>query len=216
MKQTIIYIRTSTELQNPENQLDNCRELANKLSLNDYEVLQDKQSAWKDNIERESFEKIREAIKKQEIKTLICWDLDRLYRNRKKLIAFFEFCKLYNCKIYSARQDWLESLNKMPEPFNEIMHNLMLQIMGWLAEDDSKKKSMRVKNAVRREEGVTKSYKGNKWGRRSIETTRLKEEVLKLRGQGLTLRQIAKQVYYYDKNNNKKNPSPALILKLLN
>ena len=193
MKQTIIYLRTSTEEQNPENQLKDCQALTLKLELNDYEIIPEKQSAFKD-IDREKFELIREAIKKGEVKDLIVWDLDRLFRNRKKLIEFFEFCKVYDCKIHSFRQDWLESLNKIQEPFNEIMFNLMLSIMGWLAEDDSKRKSQRVKNAVRKETGVTLSRKGNKWGRRTIASDKNKRQAQELRKQGLSLSKIAEQM----------------------
>ena len=97
-----------------------------------------------------------------------------------------------------------------------MMHGLMLQVMGWLAEEESTKKSQRVKLAVRKTKGKdTKSYKGNKWGRKSIQTNRLKEDVLKLKESGLTIREIVKNVYYYDKNNNKKNPSRSLVHKLL-
>lgn len=167
MKENIVYIRTSTEEQTPELQLKDCNILLEKLSIKDYEIISDKQSAWKD-VDREGFDKIAKAIKSREVKNLICWDLDRLFRNRKKLIEFFQFCKIYKCKIYSARQDWLESLNKMPEPFNEIMFDLMLSIMGWLAEEESTKKSQRVKNAVVKEDGITKSYKGKRWGFHSI------------------------------------------------
>lgn len=193
MKETKIYLRTSTEEQTPELQLKDCEALAVKLGLNGYEVISEQQSAFKD-IAREKFDLIREAIKRQQVKTLICWDLDRLYRNRKRLIQFFEFCKIYNCKVYSARQDWLESLNKIQEPFNEIMFNLMLQIMGWLAEDDSKRKSMRVKNAVRIEQGITKSYLGNKWGRKSIISDKLIAQAQEFKKQGLSLIQIAGQM----------------------
>jgi|SRR3989344_2689811 len=212
---TIIYIRTSTEEQTPELQIKDCVALANKLNLNDHEVISDKQSAWKDNIERQGFEKLTEAIKKQEVKSLICWDLDRLYRNRKKLIEFFQFCKIYNCKIYSARQDWLESLNKIQPPFNEIMFDLMLQIMGWLSEEESNKKSMRVKNAVRQDGGITKSYLGNKWGRKTIENKKMIEDILTLHKQNLSMTKIAEQVFYNDKNNNKVNPSPSLVWKII-
>lgn len=198
MKDTIIYLRTSTEEQNPENQLKDCEALALKLELKDYEVLQEQQSAFKD-IDRKVFESIREAIKKKEIKSLICWDLDRLFRNRKKLVQFFEFCKIYNCKIYSARQEWLEGINNIQEPFNEIVHNLMLQVMGWLAEDESKKKSMRVKSAVVRKDKKgniipTISYKGNKWGRKTILSIKLKQQAQEFRNQGLSLNQIAEQM----------------------
>jgi DNA invertase Pin-like site-specific DNA recombinase len=216
MNKAIIYLRTSTEEQNPLNQLRACKELAQKLNLNDCEVIQEQQSAFKDN-NRQHFEAIKEAIKKREVSSLIVWDLDRLFRNRKKLIEFFSFCKIYNCKIYSLRQDWLESLNKIQEPFNEIVFDLMLQIMGWLAEEESSKKSERVKSAKRIKEGKTYSYKGNKWGRKSINSNRLKEKVKQLKEQGLSLRQILKneEVYFYDKHKNKKKPSLATIHTLL-
>ncbi len=216
MKQTIIYIRTSTEEQNPENQLKDCEALVTKLDLNDYEVLEEKESAWKDNVQREIFNSIKKSIEHNQIKNLLCWDLDRLFRNRKKLMQFFELCKIYNCKIYSVRQEWLEGINNIQEPFNEIVHNLMIQVMGWLAEEESQKKSDRVKSAVRKnKEGTTISYKKNKWGRKTIITKKLIESCKKLKEQGLDHRKIAEQVYYYDKNNNKKKISPSLVYKLL-
>jgi len=213
MKNTILYLRTSTEEQSPLNQLEACEELTHKLNLADYEIVEDKISGWKD-LERESFDKIKKGIQKKEISVLICWDLDRLYRNRKKLIEFFAFCKTYNCKIYSVRQSWLEDLNTIPEPFNEIMHSLMLQVMGWLAEEESNKKSERVKLAIKKNTlGKTYSKFGNKWGRKAINSNRLKNKVIELRQQGLSFRNILKheEVYFYDKNKNKKKPSLATI-----
>lgn len=212
MNKVTIYLRTSTEEQNPENQLKDCLNI-NKYG--DYELIEEKQSAFKDK-NRIKFNEVLKLIKQRKVNHLIVWDLDRIYRNRKKLIEFFELCKIYNCKIHSFRQEWLEELHKIPEPFNEIMFNLMLQIMGWLAEEESIKKSDRVKNAIRKnKKGITISRKGNKWGRKSIKTKRLKQEVKQLREQGLTIREIAKQVYFYDKSNNKKNPSASLVHKLL-
>ena len=111
---------------------------------------------------------MKKLIKSGNIKHFIVWDLDRIYRNRIKLKQFFEFCKLYKCSVHSFRQGWLEKLHEIPEPFNEIMHDLMLNLMGWLAEDESKKKSERVKAAVRKKGGITKSYKGKKWGRKKL------------------------------------------------
>lgn len=211
--ETIIYIRTSTEEQNPELQLKDCITLANKLNIKDYHIMEDKVSGWKE-LEREGFNRLRKAIKNREIKQILCWDLDRLYRNRKNLISFFEYCKIYNCKIYSFRQDWLESLNNITPPFNEIMHALMLQIMGWLAEEESNKKSERTKNAVRREEGITKSYKGNKWGRKELPEN-IKQEVIQARKDGKSYSEISNQIFYWDKNRNKKFISKGMIHKIL-
>lgn len=185
----IIYIRTSTEDQEPENQIKDCEKICN----GEYTLFQEKQSAFKDNIEREVFENAKKLIKTGKVRHFIVWDLDRIYRNRIKLKEFFAFCKIYNCKIHSFNQQWLEELNKIPEPFNEIMHELMLNLMGWLAEDESKKKSDRVKLAVRKVEGKpTKSYKGNKWGRKSMHTNKIKR-IKELREKGLSYREIAKQ-----------------------
>jgi len=166
--QGIIYLRTSTEEQNPENQLRNCKSLVDE----DFELVEEKQSAFKDK-DRPKFEYIKSKIKKGNCKTLICWDWDRLFRNQKKLVEFFKFCELYKCKIHSYNQRYFDDFYKIPPPFDEIVSNLVLNLMGWLAEDESKKKSNRVKLAVRNKNGVTKSYKGNKWGRKSLSTQKL-------------------------------------------
>lgn len=208
---TIIYLRTSTEEQNPENQLKDCLSIN---SYGEYEVIEDKQSAWKDNKERLGFEKSKQLIQMNKVAHFICWDLDRIYRNRKKLTEFFELCKLYNCKIHSFRQDWLEQLHKIPEPFNEIMYNLMINLMGWLAEEESNKKSERTKNAVRKEGEITISYKGNKWGRKEL-PEQTKKAIIELYNQGKPYSQICSEVFYYDRNRNEKNVSKGFVHKII-
>lgn len=213
MNNTIIYLRTSTEEQNPENQLQDCETLALKLGLKNYEVFEDRVSGWKE-LERENFDKIKKAIERKSVNVLIVWDLDRLYRNRKRLIDFFELCKFYDCKIYSYRQEWLEGLNNIQSPFNEIVHNLMLQIMGWLAEEESNKKSERVKSAIKKKEGKTYSKFGRKWGRKSL-SNNVKKEIIEKRNQGLSIREIAQSVWYWDRNNNRKFVSKSYVHKTL-
>lgn len=161
----VIYIRTSTKEQEPENQLDACLQLN---QWGSYEVFKDQQSAWKDNKERDDFNKLLVLIKKGQVSHLIVWDLDRLYRNRLKLVEFFKLCKAYKCTIHSVRQAWLEDMTKIPAPWNDIMFDLMINIMGWIAEEESSKKSDRVKKATRQIGGQTVSYKGNKWGRKAV------------------------------------------------
>jgi len=190
----IIYIRTSTEEQAPENQIRDCQ----KLCKEEYELLQDKQSAYKDNVERENFNKILKLIQKKQLKHLYVWDWDRIYRNRNKLKGFFILCKTNGCIVHSYRQVFLEEINnlKLPEGFDfikDMVNNIFIELLGWIAEDESKKKSDRVKLAVRKSDGkVTKSYKGNKWGRKSMHTNKIKI-VLELRDKGLSFREISKQ-----------------------
>ncbi len=197
-----IYLRTSTEEQNPENQLKDCL----SLSGGDVEVFKEKQSAWRDK-DRPIFESIKERIKKGEIKELYVWDWDRLFRNRKKLKEFFEYCKLYKCDIHSFRQDWFESFYKIPEPFNEIMQELFLNLFGYLAEDESKKKSERVKIAF-------KNHKGKKWGRKAI-SNKIKEEILEAKKKGMSIREIADSVFIWDTNNNPKKISKSYVHKTI-
>ena len=207
-----IYVRVSTEEQDFESQLKDC------LSINkygEYEVFEEKQSAWKDNKEREKFEQIKKLIKQEKIEHLICWDLDRLYRKRKKIVEFLEFCKVYNCNIHSFRQKWLEEIYKIPAPWGEIVSDMLIQVMGWMAEEESEKKSERVKLAVRREKGKpTKSYKGKKWGRKGL-TKKTMNEVVELNKKGLSLREIADRIFYWDSNNNKKKISKSAVHKIL-
>jgi len=187
--ETIIYIRTSTEEQNPENQLKDCLSI-NK--YNEYELIEEQQSAWKDS-DREGFNKLLSKIKGHSVKHLIVWDLDRVYRNRKNLISFFKLCDINHCSIHSYRQQWLENINSIQPPFNEIMHNLMLEIMGWLAEEESDKKSERVKAAIRIKEGGTFSYKGNKWGRKGLSNKQV-DSIKELRDKGMSMHKIAKEM----------------------
>ncbi len=212
MKDTIIYIRTSTDDQEPRNQIKACETILNK----EYELFEDRQSAFTDLKDRIGFEKAKKLIKSGRIKHFVVWDLDRIYRNRVRLKQFFEFCKLYKCSIHSGNQQWLEQLNEIPEPFNEIMHELMLNLMGWLAEDESKKKSERVKLAIKKKDGVTKSYKGNKWGRKPI-SKQMTIKIIELGKQGLTARKIAarEDIFQWNKTNNKKPIGKSTVHKII-
>lgn len=198
----VIYIRTSTEEQNPENQLADCLTLVSK----EYEIVEEKQSAWKDK-ERPPFESIKQRIKSREIKSLIVWDWDRLFRNRKKLKEFFEFCKIYKCEIHSFRQKFFEDFYKIPKPFDDIIQDLFLNLLGWMAEDESNKRSDRVKIAFR-------NHKGKKWGRKSLPHSTI-QEVLRLHRLGHSLRNISDDVSYYDKNRNLKKISLGAVHKII-
>lgn len=182
-----IYIRTSTEDQNPENQLKDC------LSINtygEYLLFEDKQSAWKDN-DRKGFEDLNKLIKSNKLEHLIVWDFDRLFRNRKRFKEFLLLLKAYNVSLHSFRQAWLEEIYKIPSPWNDIVSDLMINIYGHIAEDESKRKSDRVKIAQRVKEGVTYSYKGNKWGRKSLSSQK-RNKILELKD--LPIRTIALNV----------------------
>ena len=90
--------------------------------------------------------------------------------------------------------------------------DFMIQQAGEQAEEESRKKSDRVKLAVRKVNGVTKSYKGNKWGRKKL---KVEKQILDLHKQGKSMRQICNEVYYWDKNNHKKFVSVGYVHKVI-
>lgn len=206
--ETIIYIRTSTEDQNPENQMKDCLAIN---SYGEYEVIEDKQSAWKDDKEREGFSVLFKKIKSGEVKHLIVWDFDRVYRNRIRFKQFLELLKAYNVKLHSYRQAWLEDIHKVPPPWNDIVYDLMINVYGHLAEEESNKKSQRTKAAIRIKDGKTYSRTGLKWGRRVKPVH--KDYILELKAQGLSIVNIAKK--YNEREDFKAKISHQTVFNIL-
>jgi len=100
---------------------------------------------------------------------------------------------MYKVKLHSSRQQWLEDLHKAPEPWNDIMYDLLINIYGHIAQDESDKKSKRVKAAVRKKDGITKSYKGKKWGRKSLSTNKIRM-IIELHKKEKSIRTISKEL----------------------
>jgi DNA invertase Pin-like site-specific DNA recombinase len=86
--------------------------------------------------------------------------------------------------------------------------------MGWLAEDESKKKSERIRASIRKRNGKTISYKGNRWGRKGL-PKQTKDRIIELHLQGKSIRDISAQVFYTDKNKNMKPVSKSAVHKTL-
>lgn len=202
---TVIYLRTSTEEQHPELQLKDCQTLL-KPEWGEPEIVSEQQSAWKDK-ERPLFEKIRKGIEAGQTSHLVVWDLDRIYRVRKKAIEFMSTCRAYKCEIHSYRQEWLrqfdracEQVSNVPEPWLgmvvkilDLMKGILLDAILWAAQEESDKKSARVKMAVERSDKGTYSKYGNKWGRKN-RTIKKAEEAKKLHELGRSVRQISEEL----------------------
>jgi DNA invertase Pin-like site-specific DNA recombinase len=208
----IIYIRTSTTEQTPELQLNDISTLVN---LDECLCFKEQESAYKIDVNRPEFEKIKALINKRQVSDIYVWHLDRLFRNRKRLIDFLLLCKMNSVIIHSYKQIWLESLNSIPEPFNDMVYDMMIQIFGFIAEEESSTKSARIKNAIRKSDsGQTKSHKGNIWGRKPFSKQTIKK-VLQYRTEGKSIREIATLVLVYDSNNNGRNISKSSVQKII-
>jgi len=227
MNKTIIYLRTSTKEQNPELQREKCVSFSKEIGLEIVEVVSEQSSAYKLEKIRPKWESVIQRAKKEKL-NIVLWRYDRSFRNREE---FFKFMKVmfevYGVKIYSATEtsilsfwDMLDKSYSENPIFNELFKSIlqafwdfMIQTAGEQAEEESKKKSERVKLTVRKGEGkITKSYKGNKWGRKTL---KVQKEIIKLFNEEKKYREICKEVFYWDKNNHKKYVSLGFVHKTI-
>ena len=191
------------------------KDIVTNFELTNYNIIEEQDSAYKENSKRVEFEKLKKLMCANKVAELYVWDLDRLFRNRKRLIEFLQLCNHTKTSLFSFNQKWLQSIQNIQEPFNEIMFDLMIQIMGWLAEDESKKKSNRVKMAVvKKDDKPTVSYKGNRWGRKPL-SKQVVNKIMELHKSGCSIRQIASQVYVYDSNKNGTTISVGAVHKTI-
>lgn len=159
------------------------------------EVFTEEKSAWQ-SYNRPVFDSMLDRAKREGVKAIVVWDYDRVYRDRKKLLELVgTYRKLYGIKIYSVRQKFMEDLLKMDGTIGELMYDVMLNFYGWIAQEESDKKSMRVKEAYARK-------KGKNWGRPKLSDyyiQQIKEKV----GAGVPILKIARELKM-SKNTVKK------------
>lgn len=212
--QPIIYLRVSTDRQDEQNQLADCLSLCKELSLGAPETISEHgESAFKAD-HPPLLKSLLVRAAKGQVKDIIVWDYDRLARKRRRFVEMIrEYGKL-GVKFHSVRQRWLEGINKIPEPWNEIFSEQMLQIVGFMAEDESAKRSDRAKASI-----AERRKKGERIGRQCLmsrtERERITGEILRLRGEGLSIGNIAKQVQYRTTRNLMRRASAGFIHKTI-
>lgn len=192
----VIYLRTSTKEQNPENQKEECLRFAKNRGYEVLEVLQEELSGFKDII-RPNYEKVVQMARKGEIQAVIVWAMDRWVRNRDTLLEDVIILRNYGVKLHSVKEAWLEAIN-IEGSLGRTIQDFLLGLIGSIAEMESERKSERVKIAF-------KNHKGKKWGRPKVHTNKIKI-ILDLYNQGLSYREI----------NKKSGLSIGAISKILN
>ena len=110
MNKAIIYLRTSTKEQHPENQKKECLAFAESRGYKITEILIEQLSGFK-KIERPQYNRIKQLAHESKIDAVIVWALDRWVRNRDTLLE--DVTMLRNCgvKLHSVKEQWLEAIN---------------------------------------------------------------------------------------------------------
>jgi len=208
----IIYVRTSTQQQEEQNQLPDCQDYCIKKGWEVTGIYQEQLSGYKD-IERPERNKILELVKAGDIQHVVVWAFDRWVRNRDTLVEDVTVLSNYGVKLHSVKEAWLEAVN-LEGALGRTLKDFLLGIIGSLAEMDSARKSERVKLAIRKENGVTKSYKGGKWGRPAI-AKKVDHQIIEAHKAGKSMNEMSKTLYYWDHNNNQKLVSIGYIHKTI-
>ena len=206
----VIYLRTSTTEQNPENQKRACLEFAKSRGYHVKEILLEKLSGYK-QIERPQYEKVKDMAHKGEINAVVVWALDRWVRNRDTLLEDVAMLRNCNVKLHSVQEQWLEAIN-LEGSLGRTIQEFLLGLIGSLGEMESQRRSERVKIAYNSRKGKERKYK--RWGRKPL-PQRVIAEVLSLHQKGLSVRGIAESVFYYDKNSNRKKISIGAVHKII-
>ena len=191
-EKAFIYTRVSTDDkgQNAENQLEPCQKFCQTRGYDDFKVFTEEGSAWQRHT-RPVFDSMLEEAFKEGIKHIVVWKYDRVSRRRVDFLSIWTKCNLQGIKIHSIGESFIETLNNLPKPWDEILGKFMLEIVAWLSEEESQKKSDNVKLAYIK----LKKEKGNRlrWGRPAISQYQI-DKIQDLRKGGYSIRQIADEM----------------------
>lgn len=200
-----IYARVSTTDQDPEKQLQDCRTFCQSRGYEIEGEYLEKLSGFKENVNRPMYDLIKSKAYRGEIRGVVVWAFDRWVRNRDTILDDVTILRGYGCKLHSVKEEWLEAVN-IDGAIGKTIQEFLLGIIGSIAEMESQKRSERVKMAY--------SNKKGRWGRRAL-PKRVFEEVQQHHKNGKSLRWIAANVEYYDKNKNKKPLSLGSVHKII-
>lgn len=172
-----LYARVSTKdrEQNPETQLQPLRKYCHEKGYTIYKEYTDRESGRKP--ERKQLNQLkRDVIRTRDIETILLWKMDRLSRGGiRDTFKQIDFFKNRGIHVVSLTEPFLSTDNPSAE--------LILAVLAWSAEQESKNIGVRVKAGIER---VRKE--GKRWGRgRAFDH----EEASKLRDEGWSYRKIA-------------------------
>lgn len=143
-----IYVRVSTDYQNPELQERICKEYCDRNNYEVYKIYQDVFSGASDK--RPAFNELLKDMRSYKFNIIVCTKLDRLGRSLQHLLSLIDEFKNKKIEFVCITQniDTTTSTGK-----------LQLQIMGAFAEFERNLISERTKEALRYKKNVGKRGK---------------------------------------------------------
>jgi len=201
-----IYIRVSSCEQMEESQRRPCIEYCTEHGWNITNIYSDHAKSAYKNVKRPQYEKVLASVRQRSIRHIVVWSLDRwCRRGPRELKATIDYLGSYGVQLHSVREQWVESVN-LPGSLGQTFKDFMIGIVGWLAEQESTRKSERVKESIRYQRALQKG----KVGRPALPDA-VKQRIAALLKQGRSYSYIRKQVTYTGKYHRVHHVSVATI-----
>ncbi len=177
MTRVALYVRVSTDGQTVENQLRELKAVAKRHGWKVVATYTDNAvSGSKGRNERPGFADLHKAVARRQVDLVAAWSVDRLGRSLQHLVAFLGELHAKGVDLYLHQQGIDTST-----PAGKAM----FQMMGVFAEFERSMIQERVKAGLARARSD-----GTRLGRPPLSQEQ-RAEVLKLRSEGRTIRQIA-------------------------
>ena len=196
-----IYTRVSTEKQDYENQLVDLREYCKKQEWHIYKEYTERVSGKESK--RPVFKEMMLHAARKKFDGILVWALDRFSREgTAKVWHYFSLLEQYKVKFISYSEPQFNT-------DNEISRDILLTVMAVMAKQERIRISERTKAGL----AVAKA-KGVKLGKPEI-PQRIKNQIVELREQGKSYRDICSEVFYWDGSRNKHYVSMGFVHKTL-
>ena len=171
-----IYLRVSTSEQNTELQRKDLLKYVEARGLEVYSIYEDKASGTNDR--RTNLKRLLDDASKRKFDIVLCWKLDRFFRSLKDLINTLQFLNDSGI-LFISYKDNID--------MTTASGKLMLHILAAFGEFEASLIKERVIAGIRNAQS-----KGVKLGRPKKYCNT--DEILKLRKQGLSIRNIAAEL----------------------
>jgi len=137
-----IYIRVSTSDQNYDLQRPSILEYCRWKKITIVEEYAEEESAWKQGRQKELTRLIKSA-QAGNFDVVVVWALDRLTREGPaKILALVKKLQSFDVRLFSLQEPWTEAPGELGE--------LLFAIVGWVAQQESKRRSERTKLGIER------------------------------------------------------------------
>ena len=181
-----IYSRVSTDKQDNENQLAQLRDFAGKQTWDIFDCYIDQESG--STADRPEFKRLFADASKRRFDLVLFWALDRL--SREGVLATLQHLnrlESYGVGYRSYTEQFFDSCG--------IFREAVISIMATLAKQERVKRAERTKAGLARVRAAGKTL-----GRPTKLTAQHVGEIDRLRGQGLSLRAIGRQLGISDRS----------------